>query len=68
MPEEPDPPLRLPVVLRDRVADLPRLRLVWVLAPEEWPLLVLAPVAPDPLVMLPVEDPDWPPEDVAPLV
>lgn len=67
MPDELDDPPRVPLEPRDRVADFPRLLLEWALAPDRRLLDALAPDPPDPLLM-PVEDPDCPPDDVPPLV
>jgi hypothetical protein len=67
MPEELDDPPLVLLAPRDRVADLPWLFLEWALAPDRRLLVALAPDPPDPLLM-PVEDPDCPPDDVPPLV
>ncbi|MBB5716862.1 hypothetical protein [Sphingomonas aerophila] len=67
MPDELDDPPLVLLAPRDRVADLPWLFLEWALAPDRRLLVALAPDPPDPLLM-PVEDPDCPPDDVPPLV
>ncbi|WP_184060816.1 hypothetical protein [Sphingomonas aerophila] len=67
IPEELDEPPLVPFEPPDRVADFPRLLVECFLAPECRLLVALAPDPPDPLLM-PVEDPDCPPDDVPPLV
>jgi len=67
MPEELDDPPLVLLAPRDRVADFPRLRLEWALVPDRRLPVALAPDLPEPLLM-PVADPDCPPDDVPPLV